>query len=108
VGRPEVEQDQAATLLWPDASEFLLTIVEPGPSSFIAHPRVVLALEGETRVEGAAGAATLERGGAVFVPYADGDITVATTGRAAVAGVPLTDNDPRLGRAPRAEADGPS
>jgi mannose-6-phosphate isomerase len=108
LGRPEVERDQAATLLWPDAREFLLTLVEHGPAPFIAHPRIVLALEGETRVEGSAGAATLERGGAVFVPYSDGDITVSTTGRAAVAGVPLTDDDPRLLRdtGPRRDAPG--
>lgn len=96
--RPDAERDEDATMLWPKAEEFLLTLVKRGPSTFLAHPRIVLALEGTTMVASDEETRELAAGEAVFVPFSDGDIAVATSGLAAVAGAPLGDSDSRLGR----------
>ena len=59
-----------------------------GRASVDAGPRIVLCLEGETRIRSDVDESRLARGQAAFVPYSDGAATVQTTGRAAIATVP--------------------
>jgi mannose-6-phosphate isomerase len=73
----------------PEADEFVLSLVRDGHATFGAGPRIVLAIEGETRVTvGDGDEQALARGEAVFVPFSDGDIAVASSGLTAVAGCP--------------------
>jgi mannose-6-phosphate isomerase len=63
--------------------------VRGGHAAFTPDPRIVLALDGETRVASGDGdERVLARGEAVFVPFSDGDLTVASSGVAVVAGCP--------------------
>jgi len=62
--------------------------VSNGSDSFDPGPTIALVLEGEGSVRTRADETTLGRGEAVFVPHADGEFTVSTSGRVAVARVP--------------------
>jgi len=71
------------------AEEFILSFVRGGHAAFAPDPRIVLTLEGETRVAVKEGdERVLARGEAVFIPYSDGDLTVASSGLAVIAGCP--------------------
>jgi mannose-6-phosphate isomerase len=72
----------------PPAEEFGLLIVDDGEVETPPGPRIVLGLEGQTRVSTDAGSLVLSKGAAVFVPHADGGARVRSTGKAAVALVP--------------------
>lgn len=73
----------------PGAEEFVLSFVRGDHATFAPDPRIVLALEGETRVGAREGdERILARGEAVFVPHSDGDLTVGSSGLAVVAGCP--------------------
>ncbi len=86
--RPRESRDGAVVTYAPSAREFRLSVVEAGSGSFEPGPRIVLALEGHASARVEKGEATLKSGEAVFVPYADGELSLAASGRAAVAFVP--------------------
>ena len=85
---PAERHDGDALTYTSTAREFRLTTIADGRASVDAGPRIVLCLEGETRVRSGVDEERLARGQAVFVPYSDGAATVRTTGRAAIATVP--------------------
>lgn len=100
-GAPETERSEGATMFWPRADEFLLSVLSEGTHEFIAHPRVVLVVDGRAVVASEAGGTReLIHGDAVFIPYSDGEVAVAAFGTVIVAGVPIPDKDRRLARTP--------
>ena len=87
--RPRATRTRGAETFPESADEFALSLVREGVGSFPANPWIVLVLEGEATVStGRGGERTLARGEAAFVPFADGDLAVASTGLVAVAGCP--------------------
>jgi len=86
--RPRETRDGACVTYGVPAGEFQLTVVSNGSDSFDPGPTIALVLEGEGSVRTRADETTLGRGEAVFVPHADGEFTVSTSGRVAVARVP--------------------
>ena len=87
--RPQSITRDGAETFRPGAEEFVLSLLRDGHATFVAAPRIVLAIEGETRLQVSDGdARTLSRGEAAFVPFSDGDLAVTSSGLAVVAGCP--------------------
>ena len=87
--RPQSTTSDGAETLRPGADEFVLSLLRNGHATFVPAPRIVLAIEGETRLKvSGSDARTLSRGEAAFVPFSDGDLAVTSSGLAVVAGCP--------------------
>ena len=84
---PDTRLDGAARVLSTDADEFELTVVENGQATCADGPRIVVALDGVTRVAASGETLTLDAGAAAFIPAADGEATLDVTGMAVVASV---------------------
>ncbi len=84
---PRTRVDGAARVLSTDADEFELTVVENGHATCAGGPRIVVALDGVTRVSTAGEDLALEAGAAAFIPAADGAAALDVTGLAVVASV---------------------
>lgn len=85
---PDAHHESGVVTLTTEADEFGLTLVGEAVAPLPSGPRIVLALEGSTTVTSASDSRVLSAGDAVFVPAADGDITVSTDGAAVVAHLP--------------------
>ncbi len=85
--RPVREGGDGRVDLTTSAEEFALTLVSAS-ATIPAGPRIVLAVRGGAQVTTGAGSLTLAQGQAAFVPHADGDLEVVSSGVAAVARVP--------------------
>jgi mannose-6-phosphate isomerase class I len=87
--RPQSTTSDGAETFRAGADEFVLSLLRDGHATFVPAPRIVLAIEGETRIEvSGSDARTLSRGEAAFVPFSDGDCAVTSSGLAVVAGCP--------------------
>jgi mannose-6-phosphate isomerase len=85
---PRAERVDGAATLSP-ATEFSLGLVRDAAARFRPGPRIVLSIDGDATVATRGGGERiLTRGEAVFVPFADGALSVATSGFAIVAGSP--------------------
>lgn len=80
----------------PPVAEFELHVVSPPADDLpTSGPRVVLGLEGSTRLVGADGETDVGRGDAVFVPHESGPVRLEGRGRVAVGAVPARAGDSR-------------
>lgn len=86
--RPRASREGPAAVYAPPAQEFSLAIVEKGGAAFDSGPRMVVCLDGEVTARTSAESREIGRGAAVFVPDADGPLSVESRGRTAVAFVP--------------------
>lgn len=83
---PVATRADGATTYRAPVPEFALTVVDGGSAVSVSGPRIVLALA-PTLVDHDGGSERLATGAAVFVPAADGPVTVASRGTAVVATV---------------------
>jgi len=92
-GEPAVPAETiigAGRRLSTDATEFELVVVSEGTFEAESGPRIVVAIDGDARVQTERDGATLARGGSVFVAADEGLLRVETRGVAVVASVPVS------------------
>lgn len=86
--RPPASREGHATVYAPSVREFALALVEGGEVGLGSGPRMVVCLDGDASIRTQKESRSIRRGGAVFVPDADGPAIVGSSGRVAVAQVP--------------------
>lgn len=84
---PHTRVDGPARVLSTDADEFELTVVRNGEATCPGGPRIVVSLDGATRVATAGQSLTLESGAAAFIAAAEGPATFDVSGLAVIASV---------------------
>ncbi|WP_084039273.1 mannose-6-phosphate isomerase, class I [Demequina sp. NBRC 110053] len=85
--RPERREGEGRVDLTTSAEEFALTLVTAS-ATVPAGSRIVLAVRGGATITAGAATMTLAPGQAAFVPHAQGDAEIVSTGMCAVARVP--------------------
>ncbi|WP_062077915.1 mannose-6-phosphate isomerase, class I [Demequina globuliformis] len=85
---PVVKTAGAARHLVTTSEEFALTLVNDGSVSLPTAPRIVLCFRGTATLTAAGRTLELRRGQAAFVPFEDGELTVAADGGAVIARTP--------------------